>query len=491
MTLTACPKSLATSVLIFVVWMVWLPPSESRGEELLQTVQNLQTKYATKLKELAAWCDEKGLKEQDAATLDALGPHDCLKFYMPILPVHLGADKSPKDASPEIIEWDSRLKQLRREHAAALVELAKRAARMRQAGLTLQLVLQAAHANPDNSTARHFLGYQKFQNQWHTPYEIKKLRSGMIWSDKFGWLPKNQLRRYEQGKRFYEGRWISAAEDARRHRTIETSWAIETEHYTIHTDRSLEAGVALGVKLETLCRLWQRMFFGYYAPQADVLGMFDQGEGNPIPVTPRHRVVYFRNRNEYNRSLKPAIPDIEISIGLYLDSMRTAYFFAGNGSDDRTIYHEATHQLFHESRDVSPDVGRKGNFWIVEGIAMYMESLKTEKGFLVLGGFDDDRVAAARYRLLHDHFYIPLVQLTKYDMERLQKDPKIKTIYSQAAGLTYFLIHYDCGRYRDALAAYLTAVYTGQDGPDTLSQLTGKAYSELDKEYRQFMEAKK
>ena len=40
-------------------------------------------------------------------------------------------------------------------------------------------------------------------------------------------------------------------------------------------------------------------------------------------------------------------------------------------------------------------------------------------------------------------------------MEKLQKDPKIATLYSQSAGLTHFLIHYDHGRYRDALVAYL------------------------------------
>ena len=49
----------------------------------------------------------------------------------------------------------------------------------------------------------------------------------------------------------------------------------------------------------------------------------------------------------------------------------------------------------------------------------------------------------------------------------------------------------DGGRYRDALVAYLVAVYTGRDGPDTLAKLTGVDYSTLDKQYRAFMEAGK
>ena len=134
------------------------------------------------------------------------------------------------------------------------------------------------------------------------------------------------------------------------------------------------------------------------------------------------------------------MPNIGISTGVYVDQTRRAYFFAGKGSDERTLYHEATHQLFHESRPVSPEVVRKGNFWIIEGIAMFMESLRQEDGYCVLGGFDDERMHAARYRLLHDHFYVPLDELVGYDMEKLQKDPRIGTLYSQSAGLTHFLV---------------------------------------------------
>ncbi len=72
---------------------------------------------------------------------------------------------------------------------------------------------------------------------------------------------------------------------------------------------------------------------------------------------------------------------------------------------------------------------------------------------------------AARYRLLHDEFYVPLAEFTGYGMEQIQNDPRIATLYSQAAGLANFLVYYDGGRYRDALVAYLVAVYAGRDDP--------------------------
>ncbi len=449
---------------------------------------DLRAKYAADLEQLATWCETNGLAEQARKTRHVRGPSDPYKLYVPVLPSEVGPPKLPADAPAKVVEWNARLGRLRHDHAAALYEIARRAARAGRASIAFELALAAVQASPDCEPARRLFGYQKFRDQWCSAYEGKKLRAGCVWSDKFGWLPKTHLRRYEEGQRLCDGHWITAAEDADRHHDIESGWDIETEHYTIRTNHSLEAGVALGVKLERLYRLWQEMFICYWASEADVIAMFDGRPRPPSHPSPRHRVVFFRDRDDYNRSLRAAMPNIDISIGVYLDRLRQAYFFADQQNDDRTLYHEATHQLFHESRPVAPDVGAKANFWIVEGIAMYMESLRQEDGFYVLGGFDDERLHAAQYRLLVDKFYVPLQPFCGYGMARLQSDPRIATLYSQAAGLANFLVHYDGGRYRDALVSYLVAIYTGRDDADTLAKLTSAHYSELDKQYHAFIE---
>ena len=84
-------------------------------------------------------------------------------------------------------------------------------------------------------------------------------------------------------------------------------------------------------------------------------------------------------------------------------------------------------------------------------------------------------------------FYVPFGRAGRLRPGSVQRDPKIESLYSQAAGMTSFLIHAEGGRYRDALVAYLVAVYTGQDAPDTLSNLTGCSYAELDQQYRRYM----
>lgn len=476
-------------------WAVWLGAvvlcgtcAEAQAEDLLAAVKEQTAKYAEQLAELAAWCDQQGLTEEAKKTRSWLAPHDPHQLYVMILPEAVGRPPLPESTPKNVLQWDSRFTQLRRDQAVALENLARRLVLAQKASLAFDVVMAAIRENPDHDGIRRMLGYQKYRDCWRTQYEVNNLRNGMIWHDKFGWIPRAYVRRYEQGQRFTGGRWVSAEEDAQLHRDIKSGWLIETEHYQIRTNYSLEAGVQLGKKLERLYRVWKQLFIRYYATEEQVTALFSgRSRGRGI-VLPRHRVAYFRDRDDYIRYLRPLFPNIDISIGIYMDTARQACFFAGDDYDERTLYHEATHQLFSETRSVHPAAASKGNFWIVEGIAMYMESLRDEGEYHVLGGRNDIRLQNACYRLLHDSFYVPLDEFCQYNLKKMQEDQRIATLYSQAAGLTHFLIHYDGGRYRDALVAYVEAVYSARDTASTLPRLTGASFSELDRQYRTFIE---
>jgi hypothetical protein len=439
------------------------------------------------------------LTEQAKLTRQWTGKRDPNKLYVADLPRAIGRPELPADAPAEAVEWDRRFWQARRQQAKSLETLARKAVRADRASLAFDLVISAIREDPDYDRIRRLLGYQKFCGGWYTQYEVEKLKSGQVWHEKFGWLPSKYLRRYQQGERWSPKGWASAEEDARLRRDIAHGWVIETEHYAIRTNHSLEGGVQLGVKLEQLFRVWRELFIRYFATEAEVAGLFDgRARKKQLPF-PQLHVVYFRDRDNYVRglSLLPTLKKevVAMSEGVYIPDARRAFFFAGKDDDDRTMYHEATHQLFHQTgRLVVEDVGFRANFWIVEGIAMYMETLRREDGFLVLGGFDDPRfddarIVAARYRLLNDNFYVPLSEFCSYGLQKLQADPRIGTLYSQAAGLTQFLIHYDGGRYRDALVAYVSTVYSGADTPVILAQLTGTSFAELDKQYREYIKS--
>jgi hypothetical protein len=466
---------------------------QARADELARAARDLRAKYLGQLDELAAWCDKQGLTAQAKITRQWLGKRNPNKLYVSDLPRKIGRPELPADSPEEVVQWDQRFWQIRRQQAKALETLARRAVRADRASLAFDLVMAGIHEDPDHEGIRRILGYQKYRGAWHTLYEVKKLTARQVWDEKFGWLPEKAVDRYRQGERWSLKGWISAEEDARLHADIANGWDVETEHYAIRTNHSLEAGVQLGVKLEQLHRVWRQLFIRYFLSEAQVAELFDRRNRGPPVQLPRLEVVYFRDRDDYVRGLQAAFHDLKkevvsISEGVYVAAVRRAYFFAGKDQDERTMVHEATHQLFHQSRrDVAPDVGFRANFWIVEGIAMYMESLRREEGYLVLGGFDDPRMLAARYRMLHDNFYVPFSEFASYGMDRLQADPRIRTLYSQAAGMTHFLVHDEEGRYRDALVAYLVAVYTGRDNPFVLPQLAHTTFADLDKQYRQFI----
>jgi hypothetical protein len=160
------------------------------------------------------------------------------------------------------------------------------------------------------------------------------------------------------------------------------------------------------------------------------------------------------------------------------------------------LFHEATHQLFFEERPGVVEPGKSNNFWIVEAIACYMESLAEHRllddealgSYVTIGGKNAGRAPAARARLLDDRFYVPLRQLSAEGREQLQHEPRLPTLYSQGAGVALFMMNGNSGKYRPPLIDYIIAVYTGQSNPDTLEKATGQTFEQLDQHYREFIE---
>ena len=454
--------------------------------EIAHLYEGARAKHAT----LADWAQKQGLNVEAQKTKTWLRPRDNGRITLPILPSKLGTLQPKPDSSEASKTWQERFAALRRETAESLFLIAKQAVRQKHASLAFELVLLALEQDPDHEKARRVLGYQEYDGHWRNAYEIRKLRGGSVWDSRFGWILRSQLPRYEKGERYFKGNWISKEKDDRLHRASPTGWTIQTRHYKVSTNHSREMGAKLGEKLEEFHLVWKILFIRYYATEAQVASLFNE-RARPNQSTPhRHRIVFFQKKEDYVNALKPYFSQrIEGTLGVYVDRAQTAFFFLDEErSDDRTLYHEATHQLFHESRRVAGAVGIRANFWIVEGVALYMESLRREEQHYTLGGFEDQRMIAARYRLMNDGFYIPLRRLTATGMGELQANPNLPMIYSQMTGLTHFLIHGKNGRYRDALIEYLRAVYEGRHTPRTLQNLTTTPYPELDREYREFIE---
>ncbi len=460
--------------------------------DVQRDVESLYADARTRLAALGEWARERNLAAK-ARRADAwLRPRDDGKIYLPILPTKLGALQPGPGCSEAEKDWYEQFGAARRAMAEGLFLAARRAVKQKHASIAFELVLLALEQDPDHAGARRVLGFEEYDGHWRSAYEVRKLRSGHVWDPRFGWILQSRVPRHERGERYFRGRWISEEEDDRLHRDSPDGWTIETEHYRVSTNHGREMGVQLGEKLEEFHLVWKLLFVRYYATEAQVAALFnDRAHATRAPAPlPRHRVVFFRAREDYVKALSRYFSGrIEETLGVYVDKAKTAFFFLDDaGGDDRTLYHEATHQLFHESRRVAGAVGVRHNFWILEGVALYMESLRRENGYYTLGGFEDRRMAAARYRLMEDRYYVPLETLSSRGIAELQADRNLPMLYSQMTGLTHFLVHGKDGRYRDALIEYLRAVYDGRDEPRTLEELTGTPFSQLDAEYREFLE---
>ncbi|MDR2757069.1 MAG: hypothetical protein LBC20_15340 [Planctomycetaceae bacterium] len=374
------------------------------------------------------------------------------------------------------------------------------AAENKQGLEAMRLAVQVIEANPEHEIVRRIFGFKLFHGQWRTDWEMNRLKKGFIDHPVFGWLPKEFVEPYESGKRMIPKLgWVSADEDNKFHADIRNGWQIATEHYDLLTNHSLEEGVQMSRKLEHLYKAWKMLFFNMLFSEEKLAKLFL--ETLPSVPLPRHRVYVFRDKRDYVFFLKDSEQGFEAQLresnGFYHPQRFISYFFPVSCNMDefdadtvrKALYHEGTHQLFQEARPKSNLPGVRNNFWIVEGMAMFMETFRIEGNQYKLGNQEDSRLFAAKaHRFEPEYlFYLPFEQTVALGRREFQTHPRLARLYSQSAGMTHFLMLYRNGKYRYAVFELLRQVYAGAVRPDTLSKLTGHSYQELDQEYTEFL----
>ncbi len=413
-------------------------------QDLRSRLHDLQREYHQQLEQLVDFCRSHDWQEEAKRTRAWIVPRDPKRTYL-FLP-NRAADF---DAAPDKNGiWHERFITLRRAHAARLWELAGQAAAQNEKALAYQLAHEILHEDPQHAAARSLLGATYAEPQIRVSEGRSRQRT-------FRWGPGNH-------------RWLRSA------------------HYRVLTNVAEESARSLVEELETVHAVWRQLFVDFWLTD----DAFQRGWTNgdlPSGKREQYRVVYFADRAEYVRQLKRWEPEIEVSLGIYRDQQQTAFFYADQPPRLATWRHEATHQLFHEVTGAGGDVGAASDFWIVEGIALFMESLVENGRYCVVGGADADRLQFARFRALTAGEYVPLATLTQFGRDRLQSDPRIRRLYTQAAGVTHFLMQYENARYRRPLCSYLREVYDGQ-ATRTLAAHVGDSFAELDQQYRRYLD---
>ena len=419
--------------------------------ETSSALDSLDRHFARELDILATKCDSLNLPEQARITRQwqVRRLPGQRQLFIP------GATDPAKPAanSSELIQkWYAKFQELRSANAESLVQIAKQSAASDPA-TAYRLLNESLRDNPDHAAARQALGYvrNKSANGWEPYSPAPTASAGRTPHPKTGW---------QQGK----------------------YWRIESKHWRIATNHSAAAGVDLAKRLEDLHLLWKQTFFDYWCTSTELQAALERGGAPAEPATPMN-VYLFKNRDEYLKFLMPSYPQIGLTHGIYAAEQHTSVFYSGDESLHSTWHHEAAHQLFQQWRGTPQGVGEKQNFWLVEGAAMYAESLQNHGNYWTVGGWQADRLQIPRYRALNGEKGLPLQQLVVLGREQVQNHPDIRQLYSQSAATAHFLFDHPNPRFRRAGNELLRSIYQQADKLTSLAELTGTSLAELDAAY--------
>ncbi|MFY9254318.1 MAG: hypothetical protein WAO83_12740 [Fuerstiella sp.] len=474
------------------------------------------------LSQLSQQCFDNGLKQAaedvTAIQLDLTSPTEGTSLPTLVqLPV---SNRLPREEQL----WRNRLTTIRSEKAKELYSLARQTLRADLPSLAYQLIHDVLRLDPDHKDARAVLGLQLFNDprnaddpnyagEWVSLFEADK-RSGSkpeVNHPVYGWIPAANVDRYAEGVRPWRGKWVSEQKEAELRRDFANAWEIRTEHFLIKTNTSLEEGVVISRKLELFHDWLHSNFAAFFDTPAALEERFANTTARRRGVLPKPMEVhYYSTRDEYERRLKGKVPP-NVTNGLYWEPDRTCYLFRNDDDVDlNAAFHETTHQMLDlptiDDRNAAArkrqlllrerdrrrwELCENSNFWVLEGLACYMESFRMDEGVVSIGDPSHIRFVGAKQRLLDDGFYVDLRSLSTLGMDAFQSHPNVRQLYTQGSGVAHFLLHYQDGIYRDALIKLLAGVYR----PDlkdvrtepSLEKITGVPFEVLDQQYREHM----
>ncbi len=477
--------------------------SDGSPADLKERERNLHQDWERKLNLLLDKCGEYNMPlEKEISKRFLIGTKEN-GFVVAKIPQKIFLEQLPEDATDFQISWHKALRRLRRETAEGFYQLGEIWLKKKKGYEAFRLFRLALSIDSDYTEARQRFGFSLIDGKWLSPFEQEQRQKGLVDHPVFGWIDKEDQARYEGGERRLDGRWLSAQEEEKTRSKRHSGWKIESPHYQILSEHSLEEGVRICRILENYYQAWQALFYRFTASENQWNAAFQKGS---LPDTKKHKVLLFASRQSYLREVRKMdnTGRIERSHGGYFPDFRCMYIYIPGAKEeidmDTMLVHEATHQLFEECR-YELDTSAKGrrrkkmpaaqNFWILEGSATYMETFKDDGMNYHVGGLESPRFLRARERVFESDGYMPLRQYAQLSAKTFQTHQDLPMLYTQAAGLTLFFLHYENGKYRNVFINYLYMVYERIDRPNTLEILTGRSFEDLDQEYRSFMKSLK
>lgn len=326
-----------------------------------------------------------------------------------------------------------------------------------------QLLHEVLHEDAEHVATRKILEHERGASGWREKAERPATANGDTDHPKLGWK-RGTYRR------------------------------IQSPHFRIVSQAALGRDDA--ERLELLYDVWRQVFFRF-AARPGALAARIAGGDEPLFKPKQHQIVIFRDRNAYVTALQKLQPKIGLTTGLYDDRDQISYLYDATnakGELDPTVaatwFHEVTHQLIQETIGDRTTPGENGNFWIVEGLALYFESLTNRGDYCTLGGWDADRLQFVRYFTLAGQKSVGLQALAALSKADVQDHKEIRELYRQAAGFAHLLMDDQGGAYRESTLHYLAAVYQHLARGDALQTNLRTSPAEIDARLPAFLQVR-
>ena len=245
------------------------------------------------------------------------------------------------------------------------------------------------------------------------------------------------------------------------------SW--RTTSLTVDSTADDEATAAVIMDFERVLPIWVRLWFPFWRPAARFARAAAAGAIDDLilpPPIPLHLAVH-RTVDDYRASVGRSVGGGGRSTGYFDPRTRVTHVVASEDVDAvRTRRHEWTHALFASAVQTSigrSTPGRRRDFWVVEGIAGYMESLTfDDAGSAVSGGWDASRLSFARHRLdggPPGGGLIPVARLRDLGRDQALAGDDLAGWYTSAIATVHAAMHSDGGRHRAAFYRLVDDVY--------------------------------
>jgi len=383
------------------------------------------------MKRLAGICDTVQLVDEAITCRDWVIVDERLDQRRLYLPVELPAEdaSNAKQAS-----WCRHFIAARRGHARWLYAETQRLARAGDEAEAFRTLWQAMREDPGHAEGRRVLG-----SLVNAVQVRPRLRPGTAAHPDFGWPARSYNR-------------------------------VQTPHFMLTSRADTRASIEIAQRLEAAHALWSQLFFEQWAKPGQLAAKL-AGETSAWNESRKMEVILLKDREEYIETLGVREANIGVSVGYYNNRSKQSFFYPSEELQ-ATFFHELTHQLFSESSriDTLNDAGSQGGIWILEGIALYMESLRSHGTYWTVGGIDAPRMQTARYRAVRDGYWPAWNTFAGGTIDQWKEDPNVALYYAHSAGLTHALFDLlpaantksDTKSARDSYMAALTATYEGR-----------------------------